>query len=242
MDVYGHADMGVKQKDDKSPLTKADLAANEIICNHLQKVTPAIPIISEEMEVPAYEIRKEYKQYWLIDPLDGTKEFIKRNGEFTTNIALIEDGVPIAGFVYVPVKEEMYWAVSGKGAFKKTATSEEKINARVWDSRAEDIIVTCSRSHLSDDTMFYINEFVNPQLLKVGSSLKLVLIAEGKADVYPRLNQVSEWDVAAAHAILIEAGGSLYQFPSEEPVVYNNRPSILMPHFVAEGVRKTIDR
>lgn len=241
LNYYSQVVVDTVYKKNNSPLTKADMAANDLICKRLEKLTPGIPIISEELALPEYEVRKKYKKYWLIDPLDGTKEFLKRNGEFTTNIALIVDNVPVAGFVYVPILDAMYWAVKGIGAYKSVKGETEKIHVREWNPKDEDVVVTCSRSHLSNDTLYYINHFINPDLLKAGSSLKMLFLAEGKADVYPRLDPIREWDVAAAHIILTEAGGNIYQYPSNNPVVYNKK-SIVMPNFIAEGIRKVLNQ
>jgi len=239
LDIYGEDNFGVEHKADDSPLTRADKASNKIICDGLRALTPDVPIISEENSIPAYEVRKHYEAYWLIDPLDGTKEFIKRNGDFTTNIALIVNGRSAFGMVYAPVLDQLYYAQRGSGAYKVTAAGTEQISVRTFDESQENLVITCSRSHLNADTTDYINQYASPQLQQVGSSLKLMLVAEGAADIYPRLGPISEWDIAASHIIVEEAGGSLYQYLGGEAVVYN-KENILMPYFVAEGKRMKV--
>ena len=237
MEIYGETDFGVEHKDDDSPLTRADKASNKVICEGLQKLTPDTPIISEENSIPAYDIRKEYKEYWLIDPLDGTKEFIKRNGDFTTNIALIRYGKPTVGVVFAPVLDSMYYAAEGMGAHKSVNGADAvKLAAKTFDESQEGLIITCSRSHLNEDTTDYIAQYNNPTLQKVGSSLKLMLVAEGSADIYPRLGPISEWDIAASHVIVEQAGGKVYQHEDGQAIPYN-KENILMPYFIAEGIR-----
>ena len=236
LDIYKEDNFSVEHKADDSPLTRADKASNKIICDGLRVLTPDIPIISEENSIPTYKVRKEYRAFWLIDPLDGTKEFIKRNGDFTTNIALIVGGKSVFGMVYAPVLDQLYYAQQGEGAHKITDGTVERIHVRTFDVSQPGLVVTCSRSHLNEATTDYISQYDSPVLQKVGSSLKLMMVAEGSADIYPRLGPISEWDIAASHIIVEEAGGRLYQYPSEEPVVYN-KENILMPYFVAEGKR-----
>lgn len=234
LDIYREENFGVEQKADDSPLTRADKASNQIICAGLQALTPKLPIISEENTIPAFEVRKYYQAYWLIDPLDGTKEFIKRNGDFTTNIALIVNGKSAFGMVFAPVLDQLYYAQQGDGAYKITKDGKAQLTVRSFDESQEGLVITCSRSHLNVDTTDYINKYSNPKLHKVGSSLKLMMVAEGSADIYPRLGPISEWDIAASHIIVEEAGGRLYQYPSGASVIYN-KENILMPYFVAEG-------
>lgn len=234
MEIYESKDFNVELKSDESPLTKADKASNRVICENLARLTPDIPIISEENSIPPYSIRKGYQAFWLIDPLDGTKEFIKRNGDFTTNIALVVNGSPVLGVVFAPVLDVMYWAALGMGAHKIVEKASSPISVRAFDKKAKAVEVTCSRSHLNEETKQYIAQFDEPKLMQVGSSLKLMLVAEGSADVYPRLGPISEWDIAASHIIVEEAGGRIYKHADGSKVVYN-KENILMPYFIAEG-------
>lgn len=237
MHVYQLDDFGVEEKTDDSPVTKADNAANDLICNWLAEHYPAIPIISEEYPLPAYEERRSWTYCWIVDPLDGTKEFIKKNGEFTTNIALVKNGQPIVGVVYLPVKDLMYAAATGVGAYKEAGGRQTPLQARTYDPAAPGLSLVCSRSHMGARTQAYTERYSQPIMLKVGSSLKMMLIAEGKADIYPKLGPISEWDVAASQCILTEAGGSITHIESGLPIHYN-KESMLMPHFLAEGIRK----
>ncbi len=193
----------VSFKDDNSPLTKADLAAHHIIVDGLKKLTPNIPIISEESRVPEYSVRKSWSKFWIVDPLDGTKEFIKKNGEFTVNIALIEKGEPILGVVYIPAIDILYYAQKGKGAFKQNETESQ---TRIFSKRADrtkPLRLIESRSHGSMELEEYLKkENLNVvKRVKSGSSLKICLVAEGEADFYPRFTPTMEWDVAAGDCI-----------------------------------------
>lgn len=213
--VY-NVDFEVDFKDDKSPLTLADKVSNEIICDGLSKLFPEIPIISEENKEIDYKIRKDWKYCWIIDPLDGTKEFINKNGEFTVNIAFVENGVPILGVVYAPVIDTLYYAKKGEGAFKNEFSIPIKRNDDLYK-------VVASKSHINDETKEYINNIKTKkeiEFISMGSSLKLCLVAEGAADIYPRLAPTMEWDTAAAHAICIEARKNVYDIDNI-PLVYN---------------------
>jgi 3'(2'), 5'-bisphosphate nucleotidase len=228
MKIY-QKDFEVEYKDDKSPLTQADITSNEIICSSLEKLYPNIPIISEENKQIEYEIRKNWEYYWCIDPIDGTKEFIKKNGEFTVNIALIHKNIPVLGVVYAPAIDEMYKAKKGEGAFKN--------NIKLPISRDDDkFIIVASKSHMSEETQKYIDEIKTNKekvLISKGSSLKLCLVAEGRADIYPRLAPTMEWDTAAADAIVRESGKMSYQFDknNNQPIIYN-KENLLNPWFV----------
>lgn len=226
MEIYAK-DFTVEYKDDKSPLTEADLKANEIICNALVNLYPNIPIMSEENKQTDYETRKNWQYYWCIDPIDGTKEFIKKNGEFTVNIALIYKDTPVLGVVYAPALELMYCAKKGEGAFK----NEIKLPIKREDNK---LIIVASKSHMSNETQKFIDNIKTDKekkLISMGSSLKLCLVAEGKADIYPRLAPTMEWDTAAADAIVRESGKMTYQFEVDTPVVYN-KENLLNPWFV----------
>ena len=220
-------DFKIECKDDNSPLTEADIKANEIICNGLKKLYPNIPIMSEENKQIEYEIRKNWEYYWCIDPIDGTKEFIKKNGEFTVNIALIHKNTPILGVVYAPAIDEMYKAKKGEGAFK----NNEKLPI---DRDDKHYVVVASKSHISDKTQNFIDNIktkTEKVLISKGSSLKLCMVAEGRADIYPRLAPTMEWDTAAADAIVRESGKMSWQFEKNLPMIYNKR-NLLNPWFV----------
>jgi 3'(2'), 5'-bisphosphate nucleotidase len=222
----------VEIKSDDSPLTKADLAAHNIIVKDLSQITPDVPILSEESTDISYEDRKKWQKYWLVDPLDGTKEFIKRNGEFTVNIALIENGQPILSVVYVPVKDIAYTAAKGYGAFKKENNIRQQINTH---KPARNIpIVVGSRSHLSKDVQAYLHKLGEHNMTAMGSSLKFCIVAEGKADLYPRLGLTSEWDTAAAQCIVEQAGGRVVTLDNEA-LIYNSKESLLNPYFMVYG-------
>jgi 3'(2'), 5'-bisphosphate nucleotidase len=219
-------------KSDDSPLTKADLAAHNIIVADLAEITPDVPILSEESADISFEERSKWNKYWLVDPLDGTKEFIKQNGEFTVNIALIENGHPIISVVYVPGKSIAYTAAKGYGAFKKTNDIRQQINIH---KPARNIpIVVGSRSHLSEDVEQYLAKLGEHKMTAMGSSLKFCLVAEGKADLYPRLGLTSEWDTAAAQCIVEQAGGRVVTL-DDEPLLYNSKDSLLNPYFMVYG-------
>jgi 3'(2'), 5'-bisphosphate nucleotidase len=236
MQIYESGDFSTERKKDNSPLTKADKASNEIIINALLSMYPAIPIISEENKALDYEERRNWNYCWLVDPLDGTKEFIKKNGEFTVNIALIENGEPILGVVYVPATGVTYYGEKNKGAFLiENGETKQLENTSQNYLDKETIKVVGSRSHLSAE----INDFVNDlkakgkqiDFVSMGSSLKICLVAAGQADVYPRLGPTMEWDTAAAHAIVIAAGKQLVIAETKLPLRYN-KENLLNPWFL----------
>lgn len=227
MDIYQSNDFDVQKKPDDSPLTKADLAAHNIICDGLRALDIQYPVISEESSDISWAQRKHWCRYWLVDPLDGTKEFIKRNDEFTVNIALIEKGVPILGVVYAPALDAMYTGERDRGAF----LNDKAISVVMQEP--ETLRVVGSRSHPSQETTDWLDALGKPyDMLAVGSSLKFCLVAEGKADIYPRLGSTSEWDTAAAHAVLSAAGGDVLTL-SGAPLLYNQKEDYLNPHFIA---------
>jgi 3'(2'), 5'-bisphosphate nucleotidase len=228
MEIYKR-DFSVEYKEDNSPLTEADLASNKVIVEALEKFN--IPILSEEEKAIEYSDRKDWKYYWCIDPIDGTKEFIKKNGEFTVNIALIHRDIPVLGVVYAPVLEDMYIAKKGEGAYKNAQKLPLKINS----TPEAKLKVVASKSHLSIETQKFIDNLDTEEIEQVskGSSLKLCMVAEGEADIYPRLAPTMEWDTAAAHAIVLEAGKSVVQFETREPIVYNKK-NLLNPWFIVE--------
>ncbi|MGW8312844.1 MAG: 3'(2'),5'-bisphosphate nucleotidase CysQ, partial [Desulfuromonadales bacterium] len=208
MKVYS-GPFNVELKGDDSPLTSADRASHEVIVKGLQANFPDIPILSEEGRDIPYNERKEWPRFWLVDPLDGTKEFIKRNGEFTVNIALIEHAVVVAGVVYVPAQETMYYGGANLGCWKLTGSeAAEPVRVRQAD-HAKGLTVVMSRSHPSPELAAYLQDYQVADALPVGSSLKLCVVAEGKADLYPRLGPTMEWDTAAGHAVVEGAGGTV---------------------------------
>lgn len=234
LEVYNRDDFDVEKKGDDSPLTAADLAAHRIIVDGLMDLPEALPIHSEESEGITWDMRRHWTRYWLVDPLDGTKEFIKRNGEFTVNIALMEHGVPTAGVVYVPVKDVTYVGGQGMGAWKVEDGVFNAIQVRELGDR---VVMVASRSHGSDklgSVEALIEKTIGPvERTSMGSSLKLCLVAEGAADFYPRLAPTSEWDTAAADAIVRAAGGTVVQ-TNFEPLRYN-KENILNPDFLVLG-------
>ena len=247
MEIYNNADFTVEYKADNSPITIADKQAHRAIIS-LLNIT-GFPVISEEGIIPAYEFRKDRMAVWMVDPLDGTKEFINRNGEFTVNIALIENGKPTLGVVYVPTKNLMYYGCEETGSFCTTIAPEmdeealvasmeiaKKLTVKVTN---DNYLILGSRSHMNADTQEYIDklkiEHPNAEIINGGSSLKFCLIAEGLADIYPRLATTCEWDTAAGHAILSFAGGSVNDFETGEPLIYN-KEVLLNPWFVAKTV------
>ncbi len=224
----------VTHKDDASPLTQADIAAHQIIVQGLSILEPEMPILSEESSAPEFSVRATWPSYWLVDPLDGTREFVKRNGEFTVNIALISGHDPILGVVHAPVDEMTWYASQGNGAWlKKGSGKPQRIQARS-PHNDEDWIIIRSRSHPSERLQAYLDKVGPHKTISMGSSLKTCLIAEGKADFYPRLGPTSEWDTAAAHCVLREAGGDITD-TGMNPLKYNTKESLLNPEFFAFG-------
>ena len=232
MEIYNR-DFSIEYKDDKSPLTEADTKSNEIICEALEKAYPEIPMLSEENKEVPYADRKEWEYYWCIDPIDGTKEFIKKNGEFTVNIALIHKDTPVLGVVYAPALGDMYKAKKGDGAFK----NDHKLPLKINETPNETITIVASKSHLTEETKSFIDNLTSniqhSTFISKGSSLKLVMVAEGSADIYPRLAPTMEWDTAAADAIVRESGKMTYQFEDDVPVVYN-KENLLNPWFIVK--------
>ena len=227
------ADIEVAFKSDESPLTAADRAANAVICAGLSVLPEIYPIISEENKLIAFDERKNYPFYWLVDPLDGTKEFIRRNGEFTVNIALIHEGRPVLGVVGVPVSGEIFWAKKGEGAYRRAASGQEqRITAAPFTLTETNLKVVASRSHLNEATAAYIEQLKDPQLVSRGSSLKLLALAMGEAHLYPRLAPTMEWDTGAAQIILEEAGGKVCRFSDHQPLAYN-KEDLTNPSFIA---------
>ncbi|MGL5788147.1 MAG: 3'(2'),5'-bisphosphate nucleotidase CysQ [Bacteroidales bacterium] len=247
MSIYTNpdSDFQIERKADNSPLTIADKNANERIVALLQRTQ--LPILSEEGRTIPFEERKDWEKLWIVDPLDGTKEFIKQNGEFTVNIALVENGVPVLGVIYVPAKQDIYFGASGIGAFK--AFVEDPLNPHAIDAvfekavripqtqERDEVIVVASRSHLSAETEAYIEQIKNEgkpvDLISTGSSIKICLVAEGAADVYPRFAPTMEWDTAAGHAIAKAAGKEIYHTDGITPLKYN-KEDLLNPWFIVK--------
>ena len=240
LDVYNSDQaIAVSTKLDDSPLTDADRRAHILIVDRLSNLTPDIPLLSEESNAIDYGLRKSWQRYWLIDPLDGTKEFINRNGEFTVNIALIENGQSVAGVVHVPVTGISYFGGIGLKAWKQNSNHPDggvkQISSRPMEENPG-VRIVASRRHLGEQLNALVgkieNHFGKATLLNMGSSLKMCLLAEGSADIYPRMAPTSEWDTAAAHGILSAAGGEIVDLQFR-PLKYNSKPELLNPFFIA---------
>ncbi|MEO9965617.1 MAG: 3'(2'),5'-bisphosphate nucleotidase CysQ [Reichenbachiella sp.] len=227
--IYETGDFSVEAKSDDSPLTKADKASHLAIVAELEKTD--IPILSEEGRDISYEERKDWEYFWMIDPLDGTKEFIKKNGEFTVNIALIHKNEPVLGVVQVPVQEKLYYACTGEQAILLSEGKETPLSTNNIQMDQKGLKVVASRSHLTPDTQAFMDELNEPEVVSMGSSLKLLAVAEGKADLYPRFAPTMEWDTAAADMIVRAAGGKVLQRDSDNMVQYN-KENLLNPHFL----------
>ena len=237
LEVYAR-DFDVQTKADDSPLTEADQRGNAVIMDALATHYPDVPVISEENKEVPYGERAGWAEFWLVDPLDGTKEFIKKNGEFTVNIALVRNGSPAAGVVFRPVDGTLYSAESGAGAFKTTADGvAEKIFNDKHYSTEDEVTVVASRSHMSPEVEAFVEDLraggKKVEFLSAGSSLKLCMVAEGAATVYPRFGPTMEWDTGAAHAVAIEAGKKVFNHETGEPLIYN-KESLLNPWFIVE--------
>ena len=232
LEVYA-TDFAVEAKEDASPLTKADLAAHRAIVSELRGLTPDVPILSEEGGLPAFEERRAWTRYWLVDPLDGTKEFVKRNGEFTVNIALVEDHRPVLGVVHIPVAGTTYVGCEGIGA-KVRQKDGAAAAIEVAIESASPVRVVGSRSHRGASLDTFLEKLADFEMVPMGSSIKFCLVAEGSADVYPRLGPTSEWDTAAAQAVVEQAGGMVLKLDGS-PLRYNEKADILNPHFVVVG-------
>ncbi len=233
MAIYG-TEFKVESKSNDSPLTEADMAAHHCIVAALDKLAD-YPVLSEESGDIPFSKRHSWQTYWLVDPLDGTREFVKRNGDFTVNIALIHRHKPVLGVVYVPVTRQCYSAAEGIGAFKQGPDSPAQ-TIRVRSRAPEKLLVAGSRSHVTPELQSYLARLPDHELLSIGSSLKLCLVAEGKADLYPRMGPTSEWDTAAAQCVVEQAGGLVTDLQGRE-LRYNEKESILNPCFLVFGDR-----
>jgi 3'(2'), 5'-bisphosphate nucleotidase len=234
MAIY-NKDFNIEYKDDKSPVTDADLAAHKVIVAGLKSLSPATPILSEESADISWEERQKWNEYWLVDPIDGTKEFIKKNGEFTVNIALIRDGKPVLAVVDAPALGFSYLAEESIGSFKDDGKSRTQLKVELKQAKGT-IRVVGSRSHPSPELAEYVNQFDAVEMVSKGSSLKLCLVAEGSADIYPRLGLTSEWDTGAGHAIAEIAGATITQLDGS-PLLYNTKESYLNPFFIVSSLK-----
>lgn len=221
----------IEYKSDNSPVTIADRTANEFIVSNLQKIYSDIPVIAEESQNVDFAQRIKWPYFWMVDPLDGTKEFIKKNGEFTVNIALIKQTKPVLGVIYAPVYNKMYWAYKGTGAFMNSDNKTVKISARKSDLKSKNLKIVLSRSHLDNSTKEYLKNFNDPVTIERGSSLKFMDIACGEADLYFRLNSVMEWDTAASHIIIKESGADLVNIKNGKNIFYNKK-NLKIPGFI----------
>ncbi len=242
LNVYNR-DIDVQYKDDKSPITEADRKSHHIILEGLKKINENIPVLSEEGKDIPYEKRKNWEYFWLVDPLDGTKEFIKRNGEFTVNIALIHRQKPVFGVVYAPALNKLYYGGKDFGGYM--VEKGEKVRLEGDSLNREKLVVVASRSHINEETKEFIESlkrfYRDVETTSIGSSLKICLLAEGKADIYPRIGPTMEWDTAAAHAVLNSVGGrivvynnqkTLRELEESDELIYN-KENLLNPYFVA---------
>lgn len=231
--IYARPDHAVETKADDSPLTAADRAAHDIIVAGLGALDPAIPVWSEESAGISWDVRRHWREFWLVDPLDGTREFIKRNGEFTVNIALVRDHAPVLGVVHAPVQGRTWTGLAGGGAFRTDGGGEPR-PLRVRVPAADPPRVAGSRSHRGSSLDGLLQRLGPHEFVSMGSSLKFCLVAEGEADFYPRLGPTSEWDTAAAQAVVEAAGGAVLGLDGR-PLRYNTRPETLNPDFIARG-------
>ena len=231
LNIY-KTDFNVINKEDESPLTLADKKCNDHICDYLKNIKiNNSGIISEEIKNDSYDKRKHLEWTWLVDPLDGTKEFVKKNGQFTVNIGLCQNGIPVFGIVSIPVSGEIYYGVKDVGSFKILDENVTKLQIKEKDLSREGLKIVASASHLNEETKKYISKFKNPIIVNTGSSIKLLWVAENKADIYPRIAPTSEWDTCAAHAVVKYAGGKVLQYNTNNEVIYN-KENLLNPYFI----------
>ena len=234
VEIYNQVDPGVTYKADDSPLTRADLESHRIIEAGLSELSVDIPLLSEEGASAPYDSRSVWRRFWLVDPLDGTKEFIRRNGEFTVNIALIEDGAPAAGVVYAPTLDRCFVGAVGVGAWRMDDASERR-PIEAGGTGGDELVIAASRSHAGPHLKAFLEALPDHRLISMGSSLKLCLVAEGLADCYPRLGPTMEWDTAAAHAVISAAGGQVLDFEGRS--LRYNKEDLHNPHFIVLGSR-----
>jgi len=232
MEVYARGDFETTYKEGNSPLTRADLASHRLLVDGLRALTPTWPVLSEESKEIPYAERQAWKRYWLVDPLDGTKEFIKRRNEFTVNVAMIDGDEPALGVVFAPALEELYYAARGAGAFKRRG-NESSQRIEVSDYRTAGVTIVVSRSHAGADVEALVRKIGPSSSLSIGSSLKLCLVADGRAQLYPRLGPTMEWDIAAAQCVVEEAGGQVTDRSGRR--LRYNKPSLENPPFIVCG-------
>ena len=231
LNIY-KTDFEVYNKDDESPLTMADKMCNDHICKYLNSLNiKNSKIISEENKNDEYINRKDIEWIWLVDPVDGTKEFVKKNGQFTVNIGLCQNGIPVFGIVSIPVTGEIYYGIKGLGSFKLYNNNLKKLEILDKKLSKKGVRVVASSSHMNDKTREFIEKYNEPIIISTGSSIKLLWIAENKADIYPRIAPTSEWDTCAAHAVVKYAGGNVINYDTEIELVYN-KENLLNPFFI----------
>ncbi|MGH7797294.1 MAG: 3'(2'),5'-bisphosphate nucleotidase CysQ [Candidatus Binatia bacterium] len=233
MKVYSQAEFAINCKEVGSPLTCADMASHNLIVEDLHTLTATVPVLSEESKTVPYDARRKWRRFWLVDPLDGTKEFIQRNGEFTVNIALVEDGRPILGVVHAPAINVTYFAAKGVGAFKQVAQTRTSAIA-VGEYEPVRLKIVVSRSHPSEELEKLLNRIGPHECVNMGSSLKICLVAEGEAHLYPRLGPTMEWDTAAAHCVVEMAGGAITDLAGQ--TLRYNKPDLHNPDFIVSGI------
>jgi 3'(2'), 5'-bisphosphate nucleotidase len=238
MDIYRSGDYTISEKTDQSPVTEADLLSHRYITRNLKTLFPGIPIISEESSLKGFGERSSYEYVWLLDPLDGTKEFIHKTDEFSINLALIHHGEAIGGFIYLPVFESFYHAIKGSGSWMVKEGVSSKLQSSTFSLKEQGLRVVASRSNPDTLTQSYIDALVSPSIVNLGSALKFISIASGDADYYPRMVAIMEWDTAAGQVLIEEAGGSLRDVTTSQPLRYN-KSHMKNPYFIASG--KIID-
>lgn len=231
--IYADPELfNTEHKADDSPLTAADLAANRVLVSALTELTPNVPILSEESAQAPWSERQHWRACWVVDPLDGTKEFLKRNDEFTVNVGLVIDHEPVLGVVFAPALGKWYYGAQGLGAWMRLGDAEPQAIQATQRAQERPWRVVGSRSHQSPEMAGFLERLGETEMIAMGSSLKLCLVASGEADVYPRLGPTSEWDTCAAHAVVQVAGGQVLNLENGQPLAYNARESILNPHFI----------
>jgi len=232
MEIYNR-DFEIYEKSDNSPLTEADLASHKVIIEGLRELTPNLPVLSEESSKEEVQDRMSWQTYWLIDPLDGTKEFIKKNGEFTVNIALVNQNKVVFGVVDAPALVVTYWGGKDVGSYKIEKGIEKPIKVANKKQNTKDMKIVGSRSHQSEEFVNFIADYPGAEIVSMGSSLKLCIVAEGSADLYPRLGLTSEWDTAAAQSVVEGSGGSVMSLEDHLPIKYNmKQDTLLNPYFL----------
>jgi 3'(2'), 5'-bisphosphate nucleotidase len=247
MDIYESGHLGVEVKSDHSPLTKADIFSHELITGRLEELTPDIPVISEEGKQVDYALRSQWRRFYLVDPLDGTRSFIGRSGEFTVNIALVEDGKPVLGVIYAPASDTLYYSLQGEGSYRRRADEEQERIEVAAPREPRGLVAVISRSHRTNEQEALVDSGMVSDFIPSGSSLKFCLVAEGRAHIYPRFGPLWEWDTAAGHAILREAGGRVVDPGTRRELEYNKRDLLhggllALPGWLLEDMVPYMDR